>query len=193
MTQLGVNFYVHASDIDETPLDNELPADYVARLAQAKSRAVMNEVGGTTPVLGADTIVVNQGKLLGKPVDQAQATQMLMSLSGRTHQVMTAVCLRNAERHEVVVVTSEVTFREMTETEIAAYWETGEPEGKAGAYAIQGLGAIFVSDMKGSYTGVVGLPLYQTEQLLTAFHVPTRLRPGLTGSTRPADGTDSQR
>lgn len=192
MAQLGVNFHVHASDIDETPLDNELPATYVARLAEAKSLAVMNELGGTTPILGADTIVVSQGDLLGKPSDEADAARMLASLSGRTHQVMTAVCLRDSKRHEVVVVRSEVTFRELTAPEIAAYWQSGEPEGKAGAYAIQGLGATFVSDMKGSYTGIVGLPLYQTEQLLNAFGVPTRLRPHLTGSTLPANGPDSQ-
>lgn len=90
---------------------------------------------------------------------------------------MTAVCVRNRERHEVVVVVSDVTFRELTEAEISAYWQSGEPEGKAGAYAIQGLGATFVSAMKGSYSGIVGLPLYQTDQLLKSFAVPTRLRP----------------
>lgn len=192
MAQLGVNFHVHASDIDETPHQNELPATYVARLAEAKSLAVMTELGGATPILGADTIVVSQGELLGKPIDEADAARMLATLSGTTHQVMTAVCLRNSKRHEVVVVRSEVTFRELTALDIADYWQSGEPEGKAGAYAIQGLGAAFVSDMKGSYTGIVGLPLYQTEQLLNAFDVPTRLRPRLTGSTFPANGADSQ-
>lgn len=179
IAQLGVNFHVHASDIDETPLGNEPPATYVARLAESKSLAVMVELGGTTPILGADTIVVSQGELLGKPVDQSDAARMLASLSDGTHQVMTAVCLRNSERHEVRVVTSEVTFRELTASEIAAYWQSGEPEGKAGAYAIQGIGATFVRDMKGSYTGIVGLPLYQTDQLFKSFGVPTRLRPRL--------------
>jgi len=177
LAQLGVNFHVHASDIDETPFQQESPAAYVARLAEAKSSAVMAEVGGDIPVLGSDTIVVSQSELFGKPVDEADATRMLTALSGREHQVMTAVCVRNRERHEVVVVVSDVTFRELTEAEISAYWQSGEPEGKAGAYAIQGLGATFVSAMKGSYSGIVGLPLYQTDQLLKSFAVPTRLRP----------------
>lgn len=177
LAQLGVNFFIHASDIDETPHENEAPAHYVARLAEAKSAAVMTERGGIIPILGADTIVVCQGEMLGKPAGQDDASRMLRSLSGRTHQVMTAVCLRNSDRHEVVVVSSDVTFRELTDADIAAYWHSGEPEGKAGAYAIQGLGATFVSDMSGSYTGIVGLPLYQTDQLLKSFGVPTQLRP----------------
>lgn len=177
LEQLGVRFVIHASDIDETPHDGEAPEDYVARLAAAKSAAVMAESAGDIPVLGADTIVVAQGKLLGKPMDQADAANMLRALSGQIHQVMTAVCLRNRDRHEVVVVSSDVTFRELTETDIEAYWQSGEPEGKAGAYAIQGLGATFVSEMRGSYSGVVGLPLFQTDQLLKSFGVPTRLRP----------------
>lgn len=177
LAQLGVNFHVHASDIDETPLPKESPAAYVARLAEAKSSAVMTEVGGEIPILGSDTIVVSQGELLGKPVDQVDAARMLKALSGKEHQVMTAVCVRDSKRHEVVVVVSDVTFRELTDAEIAAYWQSGEPRGKAGAYAIQGLGATFVSAMKGSYSGIVGLPLYQTDQLLESFAVPTRLRP----------------
>lgn len=177
LEQLGVKFVIHASDIDETPHDAEAPEDYVARLAAAKSAAVMAESTSDIPVLGSDTIVVAQGKLLGKPMDQADAANMLRALSGRKHQVMTAVCLRNRDRHEVVVVSSDVTFRELTEADIDAYWQSGEPEGKAGAYAIQGLAATFVTEVRGSYSGVVGLPLYQTDQLLKSFGVPTRLRP----------------
>lgn len=177
LAQLGVNFQVHASDIDETPLPDEPPSAYVARLAEAKSSAVMAEVGDAVPVLGSDTIVVSQGELLGKPADGADAVRMLSALSGREHQVMTAVCLRDKDRHEVVVVVSDVTFRELTPADISAYWQSEEPKGKAGAYAIQGLGATFISAMKGSYSGIVGLPLYETDQLLKSFAVSTRLHP----------------
>ncbi len=177
LAQLGVNFQVHASDIDETPLPDEPPSAYVARLAEAKSSAVMAEVGDAVPVLGSDTIVVSQGELLGKPADEADAVRMLSALSGREHQVMTAVCLRDKDRHEVVVVVSDVTFRELTPADISAYWQSEEPKGKAGAYAIQGLGATFISAMKGSYSGIVGLPLYETDQLLKSFAVSTRLHP----------------
>jgi septum formation protein len=181
LEQLGVKFRVLAADIDETALAGESPTDYVSRLARQKAAAVAASLADGSgseahlPVMGADTIVVLDQRLLGKPVDAADAAQMLGSLAGREHQVITAVCLTHRERHDVAVVSTDVTFREMTEDEIEAYVATGEPFGKAGAYAVQGLAAAFVERLCGSYTGVVGLPLYETSQLLASYAVPTEL------------------
>ncbi len=117
------------------------------------------------PILAADTAVVLDGNIMGKPVDKEDAISMLSRLSGRVHQVLTAVSLRGKEHWEAVSIT-EVTFRTITETEMLAYWDSGEPVDKAGSYAIQGLGGIFVESINGSYSGVVGLPLFETAQLL---------------------------
>jgi septum formation protein len=171
LQQAGIVFRKQVAEIDETPLDNEAAEDYVMRLALEKARAVRqhSDTGGL-PVLGADTAVVVDGRLLGKPESLAHAREMLQLLSGREHQVMTAVALVR-EREAVQLSMSRVWFRPLSEKEIDAYWRTGEPQDKAGAYAIQGVGAIFIERLEGSYTGVMGLPLYETGQLLQDFDI----------------------
>ena len=168
LQQIGVAFRVIGAELDETAHRGESPSAYVSRLAQAKA-----EVGwersrdlGTAPVLAADTAVVLDAKILGKPKGLNDAMAMLLELSGRAHRVLTAVALRTAVGTEVKVSHSTVTFRSIDPSEARAYWETGEPSDKAGAYAIQGYAAIFISDLKGSYSGVMGLPLFETAALL---------------------------
>ena len=171
LQQAGIVFRKQVAEIDETPLDNEAAEDYVVRLALEKARAVRHHsVTGGLPVLGADTAVVVDGRLLGKPESLAHARQMLQLLSGREHRVMSAVALVRS-REAVQLSVSRVWFRPLSENEIDAYWRTGEPQDKAGAYAIQGVGAIFIERLEGSYTGVMGLPLYETGQLLQEFGI----------------------
>ena len=174
LQQIGVPFRVIGADLDETALRGESPLAYVSRLAQAKaglgwerSRAL-----GRAPVLAADTAVVLEGGILGKPSGMKDAIAMLLRLSGRAHEVLTAVALRTVTGSEVKVSRSVVTFRSIDSSEARAYWETAEPSDKAGAYAIQGYAAIFISDLKGSYSGVMGLPLFETAELLKAAGVP---------------------
>ncbi|HED19381.1 MAG TPA: septum formation inhibitor Maf [Gammaproteobacteria bacterium] len=171
LEQVGIAFRQQVAEIDETPLHNETAEDYVMRLALEKARAVRHHSdAGGLPVLGADTTVVVDGRPLGKPDSLAHAREMLQLLSGREHQVMTAVALVR-DREAVRLNTSRVWFRPLGENEIDAYWRTGEPQDKAGAYAIQGLGAIFIERLEGSYTGVMGLPLHETDQLLQEFGI----------------------
>lgn len=175
LTQIGVPFVTLSAAIDETPQPGEAPADYVARLALGKARAGHANVpadGHQAVVLGADTAVIVDGRILGKPVDQADALAMLMSLSGREHQVLTAVALVDGARSEVINVSAQVRFRGIATAEAQAYWASGEPLDKAGGYAIQGLGAVFVASLHGSYSAVVGLPLCETAALLGRFGVP---------------------
>lgn len=171
LTQIGVPFTAISADIDETPLDHETPAAYVERLARGKAEAGRRS-GADGCVLGADTAVVLDGQILGKPRDQADAQAMLMSLSGRDHEVLTAIAVLDDQRCESRVVRSRVRFRPITEPEAAAYWASGEPRDKAGGYGIQGLGAVFVAGLEGSYSAVVGLPLCETAQLLDDFGIP---------------------
>ena len=171
LKQVGIAFRQQVAEIDETPLENEAAEDYVVRLALEKARAVrQHSVTGRLPVLGADTAVVIDGRLLGKPESLAHARQMLQLLSGREHRVMSAVALVRS-REAVQISVSRVWFRPLSENEIDAYWRTGEPQDKAGAYAIQGVGAIFIERLEGSYTGVMGLPLYETGRLLQDFGI----------------------
>lgn len=174
LEQIGVDFTVLPVDIDETPLSGEAPADYVRRLAREKALAALARLDASAPlcVLGADTTVTLDGRILGKPADRDEGLAMLALLSGRTHRVLTAVALADAGRCEVRLVDSAVTFRPMTPAEAERYWAGGEPCDKAGGYAIQGLGAVFVRRLEGSYSGVVGLPLCETAELLGAFGVP---------------------
>ena len=165
--QIGVAHVVSAADIDETVRPGEAPAEYVVRMACAKAGAV-RERGTQLPVLAADTIVVIDGLILGKPRDRADCLAMLGRLSGRTHQVLTAVALATAGGVAFRVSASEVRLRAVTPAECAAYWESGEPRDKAGGYAIQGRGALFIEHLSGSFSGVMGLPLYETGQLLAA-------------------------
>jgi septum formation protein len=157
LSQLGLRFTVAAADLDETPLAGEVADAYVLRLAREKARAVAQRFPGAW-VLAADTTVALGPELLGKPGDAAEAREMLSRLSGRTHSVYTGVAL--AGRADVAtVVRTGVTFRTLSAAEIGWYVETGEPMDKAGAYAVQGVGAMFIERIDGSYTNVVGLPL----------------------------------
>jgi septum formation protein len=166
---LGLAFEVMPSGLAEDGGDG--PArERAPALALAKAREVAGRVG-TGLVLGADTIVECEGRALGKPADAAEALAMLRALSGRTHQVVTGVALVDAAsgRAETAAAVTDVTFRELSEAEIAAYVETGEPLGKAGAYAIQGLGGLFVEGIRGSPSNVVGLPITLVADLLRRF------------------------
>jgi septum formation protein len=154
--------------VDEAVLPHETPSAYVTRLAAAKAVAgwERSRDAHQVPVLAADTAVVLDGQILGKPADGQDAEGMLRQLSGRTHEVLTAVALRTTDGLQSRISRSEVTFRSIAAAEARAYWETGEPSDKAGAYAIQGRGAIFIADLRGSYSGVMGLPLFETAELL---------------------------
>lgn len=166
LDQIKVAYRVYPVDLDETPLPNEMPLDYVQRLAAEKSAVCIAQQGDTLPILAADTSVVLGGVIMGKPKDRDDAFSMLQQLSGKMHRVYTAISLRGREHGQAVSIT-EVTFRLLTESEIAAYWQSGEPLGKAGSYAIQGVGGIFISSISGSFSGVVGLPLFETAELLS--------------------------
>ena len=167
LSQIGVSHVVMGADIDEAVVPGETPSDYVARLAREKALAVRRG-GQQLPVLAADTTVVVDGQVFGKPRDQAEAVQMLGALSGRTHEVLTAVALADSRGVAGRLSSSTVRFRTLSRDECLAYWETGEPRDKAGGYAIQGLGAVFVESLRGSYSGVMGLPLFETAELLRA-------------------------
>ena len=171
LAQIGVPHVVTSADIDETVLPGESPAEYVLRMARNKA-VVVRDAGQRLPVLAADTAVVLDGVIYGKPRDREHALDMLRRLSGRTHEVLTAVALADHRGTRTRLSLSEVTFRTLTEEECAAYWESGEPRDKAGAYAIQGLAAVFVERISGSYSGVMGLPLFETAELLRAAGVP---------------------
>jgi len=168
--QIGVRHEIVAADIDESPQPGERPAAYVERLARDKAQAVVTVLRGRPerPVLAADTTVVEGGRIFGKPADEAACVAMLGALAGRSHEVLTAIALWNAGQLRLVLSTSVVTFRAIDAGECRRYWATGEPAGKAGAYAIQGLGAVFVSRLEGSFSGVMGLPLFETAALLDA-------------------------
>lgn len=173
LTQIGLPFHIVPASIDETPESGESALAYVERLARSKALAGLNFLAQRADVcvLGADTAVVLDGRILGKPEDRDDALAMLQALSGREHEVLTAVAVADRDRCEARVVSSRVTFREVHAEEAERYWETGEPQDKAGGYAIQGLAAIFVSRVEGSYSAVVGLPLCETAALLADFSI----------------------
>lgn len=167
LTQIGVPFELLSITLDETPLPAERPEAYVQRLAREKALAGLAAVGDdSVAVLGADTTVVIDERILGKPADRAEGLLMLESLSDREHHVLTAVALATRDACEVRLVTSRVRFRRIERAEAEVYWASGEPCDKAGGYAIQGWGAVFVAELRGSYSAVVGLPLCETAQLL---------------------------
>jgi septum formation protein len=170
LNQIGVRHRVVEADIDETAQPGESPPDYVQRLAASKAQAVATRVQDPAgvPVLAADTTVVLDGHIFGKPADEADCLAMLAALAGRTHAVLTAVALWHDSRLSRALETSYVTFRAIDAQEGRRYWASGEPAGKAGGYAIQGLGAVFVARLEGSFSGVMGLPLFQTAGLLDA-------------------------
>ena len=162
-------------DVDETPLSSENPFIYVERMAKMKAeigvlRAKQRALP-VMPMLGADTIVVFNGTIFGKPADPADARRMLKLLSGTQHEVLTGVAVTDGTRmlHDTSI--SRVRFRDLTDAEISAYIATNEPMGKAGAYAIQGMGAVFIERLEGSYSGVMGLPIFETSMLLSQFGI----------------------
>lgn len=175
---IGVKFHLllfrnrpgAAPDIDETPQPGELPRDYVMRMALAKAAAGWKRMQERNlpraPVLAADTTVALEGRIYNKPVDRAEAAAMLAALSGKRHEVLTAVALQYDDEVETALSASDVQFRELSAEEIRAYVATGESDDKAGAYAIQGRAALFVAEIRGSQSGIVGLPLFETAQLL---------------------------
>ena len=173
LTQIGVPFVSKVLPIDETPRADESADAYVERLALAKADAVLDTLptDDGAVVLGSDTAVVLDGRILGKPRDRADALATLAALSGREHQVMTAVALVSHARRAARVVISTVRFKNLSQTQIEAYWASGEACDKAGSYAIQGRAAVFVSQMSGSYSAVVGLPLCETAELLAEFAI----------------------
>jgi septum formation protein len=171
LTQIGVPHTVVGADIDESVRPAEAPRDYVLRMARQKALTV-RERGEALPVLAADTTVVLDNTIYGKPRDRADGMAMLGRLSGRTHEVLTAVALANGNEVTVRLSVSTVRFRGLSPEECASYWDTGEPRDKAGGYAIQGAAAVFIEALSGSYSGVMGLPLFETARLLRAAGVP---------------------
>ena len=178
LEQIGVAFRVEPASISESQRPGERSEDYATRLAVEKADAVwdLKTADGPLAVLGADTIVVLDGRMLGKPADADDALAMLTALSGRVHRVVTAVALRHAGGTATSIGSADVAFRDTTPAELRAYCATGEPFDKAGGYGIQGKGAVFVEAIRGSYSAVVGLPLAETAQLLASIGEPRWLR-----------------
>jgi septum formation protein len=179
LSQIGVRFTVRSQDIDESIRSGELANDYVTRMAQEKAGSALNalrvsEDSSDAVVLAADTSVVCDADVLGKPANEADAVGMLRLLSGREHRVLSAVTLATQVNQRTVLSESRVRFREISLDEAQQYYRSGEPMGKAGAYAIQGYAAVFVEQLIGSYSGVMGLPLFETAQLLAEFSVPVQ-------------------
>ncbi|NJN45254.1 MAG: septum formation inhibitor Maf [Candidatus Competibacteraceae bacterium] len=174
LEQIGVRYELLTVSVEETPLPEEQPQAYVTRLALAKARAGWDTLPrwAIQPVLGADTAVVVDGVILGKPRDRQDGLAMLHTLSGRAHQVLSAVALVTEEQQAARVQESWVGWRELSPAEIEAYWNTGEPLDKAGGYGIQGRAAAFIVELHGSYSGVMGLPLFETAELLRDFGIP---------------------
>ena len=174
LDQIGVRYVVDPADIDERERAQEAPNDYVRRVALDKAETVCGRRGRIEPVLGADTAVVIDGRIVGKPADFTAAAAILGALSGRWHEVYTGVALVHRAA-SVIAVRTRVKFRVLESTEIAAYWDTGEPGDKAGAYAIQGIAGAFVERIDGSYSNVVGLPLMETLDLLSGAGIANAL------------------
>lgn len=168
LLQMGVKFSVINPDVDESILSDELPIDYVCRIARAKAKAGKQLLldGDKSLVLAADTAVIFENKILGKPTSEIDAAKMLERLSGKTHQVLTAVTLENSEHSETVVSTNQVRFAVLSERDIEWYLRTTEGMDKAGGYAVQGQAALFIEHIEGSYSGIMGLPIRETGQLL---------------------------
>jgi septum formation protein len=171
LQQIGVRPLVTAPNIDEAVLPGEAAADYVVRMARTKALSIEQHTVGL-PVLAADTVVLIDELILGKPASAAEGVAMLERLAGRAHEVLTAVALAANDGLAFRLSASEVRFRALSRAECRAYWDTGEPHDKAGGYAVQGRGAVFIESLNGSYSGVMGLPLYETAELLRAAGVP---------------------
>jgi septum formation protein len=177
LAQLGYQFTCLSADIDESVKYNEPAEQYVVRLAIEKATFIAKNIAKnqpeTTLILGSDTSVVLDNHILGKPTDLNDCLRQLLLLSDRQHQVITAIAVVKGQQVKSIAVTTEVTFKRLSEDEIIRYWHTGEPQDKAGSYGIQGIGGQFVKQISGSYSAVVGLPLYETAQLLADFGMPT--------------------
>ena len=171
LRQIGIHFHVFPVDIDERWLPGESLTDYVARLSSAKARFAQQALPATSVVLAADTAGACHGKPLVKPANEEDGIAMLMTMSGKAHTVSTAISICCGTQLETRVVSTEVFFRQIHEQEARRYWATGEPADKAGSYAIQGFGAVFVERIEGSYSAVVGLPLYETAAMLEKFGI----------------------
>lgn len=184
LSMLGLDFGILDLDLPETPAPDEPPEDYVRRVAREKAGAGLLRMAGQPQavVLGADTEVVLDGRIFGKPVDADDAAAMLRTLSGRTHAVISAISMVSAGRELHAVSVSQVTFAALDDDAVSAYLDAGEWAGKAGAYAIQGLAQCFISQLSGSYSGVMGLPLHETTQLLRQFKLFPTARGSIAGA-----------
>ena len=184
LSMLGLDFGILDLDLPETPAPDEPPEDYVRRVAREKAGAGLLRMAGQPQavVLGADTEVVLDGRIFGKPVDADDAAAMLRTLSGRTHAVISAISMVSAGRELHAVSVSQVTFAALDDDAVSAYLDAGEWAGKAGAYAIQGLAQCFISQLSGSYSGVMGLPLHETTQLLRQFGLFPAARGSIAGA-----------
>ncbi|MGV3001186.1 Maf family protein [Vibrio sp.] len=174
LTQLGYQFNIVVPNIEEQKQPSESPVDYVKRLSREKAQAGVKLISSMSeaselPVLGADTIVIVDDHVLEKPNDYADCLRMLQALSNRQHQVMTSVTVATSTEYHTKVVITDVWFKSLTEQDIETYWQTGEPCDKAGGYGIQGIGGRFVSRIDGSFHAVMGLPLYETDELLKQY------------------------
>ncbi|MGB0938668.1 MAG: Maf family protein [Colwellia sp.] len=180
LAQLGYQFTTTNSDIDESTHSNELPQDYVLRLAIAKAQYAFNQLSKTeqqhTLVLGSDTTVVAESQILGKPTNEADSARMLTLLSDKAHQVFTSIAVVGKDMTKSTLVTTQVNFKALSKDEMHLYWHSAEPQDKAGSYGIQGIGGQFVKSIEGSYSAVVGLPLYETAMLLSECGLPTSLQ-----------------
>jgi septum formation protein len=170
LAQAGIRYFAAPASIDEAQLPDEDATAYVKRIATAKARAV-HRAYPDRPVLGADTAVVLDRRILGKPADRAEGVRMLLALAGRTHEVLTGVAVLAAGHMHYRLSSSRVRLRHIGQREATAYWATGEPADKAGGYAVQGRAAAFIENIEGSYSGIVGLPLFETLQILNAVGV----------------------
>ena len=172
LRQLGVKFVTEPQDIVEEKRIDETPEKFVKRMAEEKASSSLDKrKGNDIVVLASDTIVVCDEQILGKPKDKSDGINMLLTLSNKTHRVLSAITVANTRRYKSTISDTCVSFRKISEIEAEYYWDSGEPEGKAGGYAIQGCGAVFVQSINGSYSGVMGLPLFQTAQLLSEFGI----------------------
>jgi septum formation protein len=168
LEQVGVQFSTTIINVDESVFTGETPENYVIRLARDKVIAAISDFPDHTVIVAADTTVTVDGHILGKPADREEAFVMWNLLSGRIHQVMTGVAVAFSGQVQTIIVQTDVEFVSLTHEQMQDYWNSGEPIGKAGAYAIQGLGAVFIPRIHGSYSNVVGLPLVETVALMTA-------------------------
>jgi septum formation protein len=180
LSQLGYQFLTISADIDESIISNESPCDYVLRLAIEKAKVVAQNQSTNSIVLGSDTSVIFEQHILGKPETIEDCCKQLLMLSNNTHQVLTAIAAVKNNKIYSAIISTDVTFKTLSIEEIQRYWQSGEPQDKAGSYGIQGIGGQFVTQINGSYSAVVGLPLYETAKLLAELDYPTPIQDPIT-------------